>query len=141
MNMSAVYSQAYMMKCTNLLVDLSKMIINELLTPTNVTLYYLDAIMFENDQVAEACGIIMLQNIDQVLSTEKGSTFILNLPFKYMKQICSNNNLNISSEKALSQLITKYLAHRDSLPPLAEETKAIDLSLLSPEEKEARQKQ
>jgi len=45
MNMSAIYSQAYVMKCTNLLRDLSSMIVNELLTPANATLYYLDAVM------------------------------------------------------------------------------------------------
>ena len=89
--------------------------------------------------VAKACELVILENIDQVMGTEKGSKFILNLPFKYMESFCSNNRLNVSSEYALAQLIENYLNHRDSLPPL-EEPKP-DFSGLSPEEREAKEKE
>ena len=43
-NVSSLYSQAYVMKCQNLLKSLDEMIINELLNPDNSTMFYLDAI-------------------------------------------------------------------------------------------------
>ena len=47
----------------------------------------------------------------------------------------------MSSEKVLSELIVKYLKHRDSLPPLPEEDPSLDWSNLSQEERENRKKQ
>ena len=43
-NVSAFYSQAYVMKCTNLLASLDDLIVHELLNPQNSSLFYLDAI-------------------------------------------------------------------------------------------------
>ena len=43
-NMSSLYAQAYVMKCTNLLSKLDDMIVNVLLKPGNATLFYLDSI-------------------------------------------------------------------------------------------------
>lgn len=44
-NIKQMYSQAYMMKCPNLLNNLQEMIINELLNPDNATSFYVDAIL------------------------------------------------------------------------------------------------
>lgn len=58
-NVSAFYSQAYVMKCTKLIDFLDDMIVNELLTPTNCIQFYLDSIRFETKKVSDACEQLM----------------------------------------------------------------------------------
>ena len=43
-NVSAFYSQAYVMKCTNLMKALDELIIQEVLCPENAAQFYLDSI-------------------------------------------------------------------------------------------------
>ena len=45
-NIIQLYSQAYMMKCPNLIKDIEGMVVNELVNPGNATVFYLDAIQF-----------------------------------------------------------------------------------------------
>lgn len=40
----AVYSQAYMMRCPQLKKCLEEMVVNELVNPSNATIFYVDAI-------------------------------------------------------------------------------------------------
>lgn len=54
-NVSDIYAQAFVMKCTNLLKDLDNIIIEELLNPTNCPQFYLDSIRFDNKPLAAAC--------------------------------------------------------------------------------------
>jgi len=44
LNVSSFYSQAFVMKCSNLLRQLDDMIVNELLSPENCSQFYLDSI-------------------------------------------------------------------------------------------------
>ena len=43
-NVSSLLSQAYVMKCVNLIKDLEKLIIHEILNPENAAKFYLDSI-------------------------------------------------------------------------------------------------
>ena len=60
-----------------------------------------------------------------------------------MKSLCASNSLNIKDEIVLVDLFEKYLAHRDTLPPLEEDTVTIEKfkDLLKPEEIEKREKE
>ena len=128
------------MKCDNLLKNLDTLITKKLLKPDNCTSFYLDAIRFANKTIAEACENLLQQNMEKILEQEEGTKFLLNLPFTYMKSICSSNKLTIKDEKALVGLFEKYLAHRDSLPLLKEEDPSQDWTHLTQEEKDARTK-
>jgi hypothetical protein len=99
---SHLFSQAYVMGCHKLLKDVGAIVIEKYLNAENVLEYYLDAIKFDNEVVARACEMIILENLDTVMQTEQGSKFILNLPVKYMISICKNNRLRVSSENALA---------------------------------------
>jgi precorrin-6B methylase 2 len=90
------------MGCHKLLKDVGAIVIEKYLNAENVLEYYLDAIKFDNEVVARACEMIILENLDTVMQTEQGSKFILNLPVKYMISICKNNRLRVSSENALA---------------------------------------
>jgi hypothetical protein len=142
-NVSSFYSQAYVMKCHTLLKELDDMIIQELLTPTNCTLFYLDAIRFENKNISLACEQLMQQNFDQIVHSEEGRAFLLNLPFTYIRSLCESNSLNIKDEYALVDLFERYLAHRDELEPIAEEKPDIKKfeSMLKKEELDNREKE
>ena len=82
----------------------------------------------------------MDKHIDEILSTEDGTNFLLNLPIKYFMSLCRSDALNIHNENTLIQFIEKYLKHRDNLPKLQEEEVQLDLTLLTVPEKEAREK-
>lgn len=141
-NVSAFYSQAYVMKCQKLMGFLDDLIVNELLTPANCTQFYLDSIRFETKKVSNACEQLMQQNFDEIASSASGAAFLLSLPYSQMKSLCASNSLNIKDEYILVDLFERYLAHRDHLPKLAEEERKLDdfKDLLTKEEIEARNK-
>jgi len=93
---------------------------------------------FDNPTVAKKCETFIDKHIDEILSTEDGTNFLLNLPIKYFMSLCKSDALNIHSENTLIEFIQKYLKHRDELPKLPEEEVQLDLSLLTDAEKEAR---
>ena len=140
-NISAFYSQAFVMKCTNLLLSLDDMIIHELLTPQNSSLFYLDAIRFDNKKIEIACEQLLQQYIDEILKTDKGTSFLLSLPYAKMLSLCSKSSLSVSDEKKLVDLFAKYIKHRETIKPLLpEEDPWLDWSHLSDAEKEGREK-
>jgi hypothetical protein len=106
---SQVFSQAYVMGCSKLMQDLGSVVVSDFLNAENVVEQYLDAIRFDNQGVAAACEIIILEQLNQIMETEKGSKFIINLPISQMTQLCQHNNLNVSSEFSLSKIIESYL--------------------------------
>lgn len=65
---------------------------------------------------------------------------MLDLPFEYVKNIFSSDDLAVSNEHDLVDVINKYLAHREKLPLLPEEDPSLDWSMLNEAEKENRQK-
>ena len=93
-----MYSQAYMMKCPNLLKCLEEMVVNELVNPSNATLFYVDAILFECQPIVEACEAIIQFNIDKIIEDEKTSEFLLTLPFARMQSLCKDDKLHIEHE-------------------------------------------
>ena len=62
------------------------------------------------------------------------------MPFENVKNIFSSDDLAISNEHDLVELLEKYLAHRDKLPLLKEEDPSLDWSMLNEAEKENRLK-
>jgi hypothetical protein len=86
------------------------------------------------------------------LATDKGTSFLLSLPYDKMHSLCSKSSLCVTDEKELVTLFTKYLEHREALPLLPEEDPWLDWKtngkdsknaqlidqLLSEEEKEKR---
>ena len=123
-----IYSQAYMMKCPNLLKCIEEMVVNELVNPGNATLFYIDAIVFESQPIFEACEAIIQFNIDKIIEDEKASDFLLSLPFKRMHSLTKSDKLHVKNEAQLLALIDRYVTHRlnnKSLPLLAEETDAV----------------
>lgn len=53
----------------------------------------------------------------------------MSLPFDKMYSLCSKSSLCVTDEGELVTLFTKYLAHRDALPLLAEEDPMRDWEL------------
>ena len=142
--MAAVYAQAHVMKCTRLLKSLDEMIVEELLHPDNASSFYLDSIRFESKLLGEASELLLQQHIDAILATEKGTSFLLSLPFEKMHSLCSKSSLCVTDEKELVTLFTKYLEHREAIRPLLpEEDPMQDLthlwSHLTPEEQAKRE--
>jgi hypothetical protein len=121
---------------------MDEMIIHELLTPNNCTLFYIDSIRFENKKISDACELLLQQHIDEILKTDKGTSFLLGLPFERMHSLCNKSSLCVSDEKELVTLFTKYIEHRDAIRPLlAEEDPKSDIEkYLTPEEIEGRKK-
>lgn len=115
-----------MMKTTRLLKSLDEMIIHELLHPENAPSFYLDAIRFDNKAIAEACEALLQEHIDSILATEKGTSFLLSLPFEKLHSLCSKSSLCVTDEQELVILFTKYLEHRAALPLLPEEDPWLD---------------
>jgi hypothetical protein len=120
-NVSAFYSQAYVMRCENLIKNLESMIVKEILKASNSTEFYLDAISFNSKIIALACEELIQQSFSEIIKSEEGTKFLLGIPFSYMRSICCSNKLNIADEKDLIGLFEKYLAFRDNLPLLKEE--------------------
>ena len=140
LNVATMYSQAYVMKCTRLLKSLDEMIVHELLNPENASSFYVDSIRFDSKAVGEASELLLQQHIDAILATEKGTSFLLSLPYEKMHSLCSKSSLCVTDEKELVTLFTKYLEHREALRPLLpEEDPWRDWSHLTEEEKEKRE--
>ena len=93
-----------------------------------------------NQTIARACETLISKNINMILKNERFYEHILDLPFEYVKNIFSSDDLALSNEHDLVSLIEKYLAHREKLPKLPEEDPSLDWSMLTTEEKENRQK-
>jgi hypothetical protein len=129
------------MKCTRLLKSLDEMIVDELLHPENASSFYVDSIRFESKLLGEASELLLQQHIDAILATEKGTSFLLSLPFEKMHSLCSKSSLCVTDEKELVTLFTKYLEHREVIRPLLpEEDPAQDCwSHLTEEEKAKRE--
>jgi hypothetical protein len=73
-----------------------------------------------------------------IVKDENFYRHLLDLPFNYVKNIFSSDDLAVSNEHDLVDLIEKYLAHRDKLPILPEEDPSLDWSHLTEAEKENR---
>ena len=82
--------------------------------------------------------MLIEQNFDNILGSDEGTAFMLNLPIDYIRNICDSNALNISDEMLLVRLFEKYFSHRDGLPLLKEEDPSQDWSILNEEERKAR---
>ena len=67
--------------------------------------------------------------------------FLVKVPYKYILALCASTNLCLSNEKALADMIEKYLIHREGLPLLEEEDPSRDWSHLTEEEKVGRRLQ
>lgn len=91
-----------------------------------------------NKTISTACETLISKNINMILKDENFYRHILDLPFDYVKNIFSSDELAVSNEHDLVNLIEKYLAHRDKLPLLPEEDPSLDWSHLTPGEKEGR---
>jgi hypothetical protein len=63
------------------------------------------------------------------------------LPFEYFMRLCKSDNLNVTNESYIAQLVESYLKHRETLPLLKEEDPSKNLSNLTPEERKARQEE
>ena len=59
-NISQMLSQATVMECWHLKEHLDEYLINEVLTPDNVSHHYLDAIAFGSEKVKKACEDLIL---------------------------------------------------------------------------------
>jgi hypothetical protein len=94
----------------------------------------------DNKKVAKACETLICKNINMILKDENFYRHILDMPFNYVKNIFSSDELSVSNEHDLVSLIEKYLIHRDKLPVLPEEDPSLDWSHLTETEKEGRQK-
>lgn len=125
------------MKTQRLLKSLDDMIINELLHPENASSFYLDAIRFDNKAIAEACEALLQQHIDSILATEKGTSFLLSLPYDKMHSLCNKSSLCVTDERELVTLFTKYLEHREALPLLPEEDAWLDWKMNGKDSKNA----
>jgi hypothetical protein len=55
-------SQAYALKAEHLLLSLEDWIVNKLLKPTNVTLFYLESLKLQCERIQKACEEIMVIN-------------------------------------------------------------------------------
>lgn len=103
----------------------------------NVTHFYLDAIVFENTNLIHACETIIQAHIDRILADEAESAFLYNLPGARMVSLFKASGLNCKDEMHLMEFFEKYLKHRESLPPLKEESEIAHIDLkkyISPEE-------
>ena len=125
------------MKCTKLIVELEKMIVNEYLNPVNAPQFYLDAIVFDNKHIIDACETIIQSHIDRIMEDEKEAEFLYRLPAERMVSLFKANGLNCKDEMHLMDFYEKYLKHRDNLPRLKEEIEKEKKELkekVSPEE-------
>lgn len=94
----------------------------------------------QNTTIAKACETLISKNINMIIKDENFYRHILDLPFDSVKNIFSSDDLAISNENDLVELIIKYLAHRDKLPLLKDEDPALDWSMLTEAEIEGRKK-
>ena len=86
------------MKCPNLIKCLDEMIVNEILNPTNATLFYLDGILFDSKPIIEACETIIQFNIEKILDDTSCVEQLSSLPFKRMHSLCKDDKLHVRNE-------------------------------------------
>lgn len=87
-----------MMKCPNLLKCLDELIVNELVNPSNATVFYVDAILFESHSIFEACETIIQFNIENIIDDDKASEFLMTLPAARMQSLCKDDKLHVKHE-------------------------------------------
>lgn len=92
----------------------------------------------DNKTIAKSCETLISKNINMILKDENFNRHMLDLPFDYVKNIFASDDLAVSNEHDLVELISKYLNHRDKLPLLPEEDPSLDWSMLTDAEKEGR---
>lgn len=83
----------------------------------------------------------MVINFAEVSKSDKGVSFLRDLPAEAFRSLLAADNLYITDEKIIVDLIEDYLKHRNGLPLLDEENPAKDWSMLTEEEKKKRQEE
>ena len=103
------------MSCDKLLDDLRDLIITKLLNEQSVLKLYLDALEHNDTKVMEACLDIIISNFDELLrEPEINHTEFLNIvDFDNMVAILKSDNLNITHEASLIDIIRNYIKIRD----------------------------
>lgn len=108
----------------------------------NVSHFYLDAIEFENEKLAEACEKLLVSKFDDIQAESRD--FIIGIPPEQFISILKNDDLNIEHENTLVDLVRSYVAKRDAIPeevvfgPPQETTPPEVWNLLSEDEKKVR---
>jgi len=140
-NISQLLSQAHMMECWHLKDHLDEFLINEILTPENVTHHYLDSISFGSDKMKKACEQMIFQYFGDIIDSEDGKRFLMKLPWHRLNTILTSDKLNIKEEKVLIQLIESFMDHRKDLPiPKEDNMKVTYTDNLTEKELEERDK-
>jgi hypothetical protein len=147
-NLPSLYSQAYVLKCTELLRDLDLVVENEMLNPQNACMFYLESIyvseklfdthQFQNKRVSDAAELIIQQHFDEIIQDVTGLNFIMSLPPMYLTSLLQSNALNIKDEHVLIGVLETYLDHRKDLPDFPENDPALKYYELAPAEEKKR---
>ena len=93
-----------------------------------------------NEKISAACETLISKNINMIIKDDNFYRHILDFPFCCVMKIFTSDDLAVSNEHDLVNLIEKYLGHRENLSLLPEEDPSLDWSHLTTEEKENRQK-
>ena len=82
-----------------------------------------------------------MKQFDQIAKTEAGTEFLNKLPFDMFFELITADDLNVSAEMNVVKVITRFLNHKATFPPLKEEDPLQDTTHLTEEEKKNREEQ
>lgn len=85
------------------------MLINEIVNPSNATIFYLDAILFDRQPIFDACEAIIQFNIEKLIDETGCCDLLTKLPFNNLLSLCKDDRLHIRDEQQLLHFIDHYL--------------------------------
>ena len=109
--------------------------------PENCTSLYLDSLKFNSETLQKQCEEHLVIHFQEISKQEKGLQFLMDLPEKAFRSLISADNLYITDEQIVVDLIVKYLKHRDHLPILDEDNPLKNWENLKEEEKKNREEE
>jgi len=111
------------------------------LKPENCTALYLDSLKFNSENLQRQCEDHLVMHFTEISGQDKGMQFLMDLPENAFRSLCSADNLYITDEQIVVDLIVKYLKYRDDLPILDEDNPMKNWTNLTEEEKKKREEE
>ena len=84
-----------------------------LMNPDSATQFYLEASKFGNKTWEQKALNILSMNFEQISKSEKDIKILLDLPFESFLNMVSREDLYVSSEDPVLELVVKYITDRE----------------------------
>jgi hypothetical protein len=108
-----LYSMAYVWEISKLLKSLETYICEKVISSTNAQKFYIEGVRFKNEAIVKLCEKKLLETFD-VLCKEgvlHVPQILRDIPFKILVSLLKSDELKVSNEKFVVDLIESYLKH------------------------------